>query len=76
LFAPRFCPVLKTPIGRVDIEPAPTNLRRKHRVKPVPAEPDRLVADVDTTLEQKIFDLSERQREPGTHHHRQAGDLR
>jgi hypothetical protein len=35
-------------------------LRGEHRTEPVPREPDRLVADIDTALEQHIFDLSQR----------------
>jgi hypothetical protein len=35
------------------------DLRGEHWTKPVPPEPNRLVADIDATLEQKIFDLSQ-----------------
>ena len=37
-----------------------TNLAGKHWNEPVPPEPSRLVADVDTTLEQQILDLVQR----------------
>ncbi len=33
------------------------DLRGEHRTEPVPPEPDRLVADIDATFEQQIFDL-------------------
>ena len=42
---------------------------------PVPPEPDRLVANIDTALEQQIFDLSQRKRIPDVHHHREADDF-
>ena len=35
----------------------------------------RLMADVDTALEQQIFDLSQRQRVADIYHHREADDL-
>ena len=35
----------------------------------------RLVADVDAALEQHVFEISQRQREPHVHHHHQADDL-
>ena len=35
----------------------------------------RLVANVDTSLEQQIFDLSQRQRVADIHHHHEADDL-
>ncbi len=37
----------------------PTDLRCKHRAKPVPPEPDGLVADVDASLVQKVLDIAE-----------------
>ncbi len=33
------------------------DLRGQHRTEPVPPEPDRLVADINATFEQEIFDL-------------------
>ncbi len=33
------------------------DLRSEHRTEPVPPEPHCFVADIDTTLEQKIFYL-------------------
>ena len=38
------------------------NLRGEHWTKPVPPEPHRLMADIDTPLKQEIFDLPQRQR--------------
>jgi len=34
----------------------------KHRTEAIPPEPHRLVADVDTSLEQNILDLPQRKR--------------
>jgi hypothetical protein len=34
-----------------------SDLRGEHRTKPVPPEPNRLVADIDAALEQEILDL-------------------
>jgi hypothetical protein len=33
------------------------DLRGEQRAKPVPPEPKRLVADIDATFEQRIFNL-------------------
>jgi hypothetical protein len=60
---------------RVDVEPAPTSLRRKHRTEPIPPEPHRLMADVDAAFEQQILDLAQRKRIADLQHHRQANDL-
>ena len=38
-----------------------TNLGGEHRAKPVPPEPDGLVADVDPALGQQILDVAQRQ---------------
>jgi len=62
----RICPV---------VEPAFPDLSSEHRAKPVPPEPYGFVADTDTAFEQKIFDLTERQRITDVHHHSQADDL-
>jgi hypothetical protein len=51
------------------------DLGGKHRTEPVPPVSHRLVANFDATLVQKIFDISERQREPDVEHHRQTDDL-
>jgi len=47
----------------------------EQRAEPVPPEPYRLVADIDTALEQQVFDLAQRQRVPDIHHHREADDF-
>ena len=41
----------------------------------VPVDAYRLMADVDTALEQQILDLSQRQGVADIHHHREADDL-
>ncbi len=38
------------------------DLRGEHRTEPVPPEPHGFVANIDTTLKQKIFNLPQRQR--------------
>ena len=48
----------------------------KDRAEAMPPEPDSLMADVDPSLMQQIFDIAEREREADVHHHRQADDLR
>jgi hypothetical protein len=35
-----------------------SDLRSKHRTEPVSPETHRLVADIDTSFVQKVFDLS------------------
>ena len=57
------------------MNPPLPDLRGKHRTEPVPPEPYRLVADIDTALEQQVLDLAQRQRITNLHHHRQADDL-
>src|SRR5580700_4715600 len=52
------------------------DLGGEHRTKPVPPEPDGLVADVDPALGQEIFDVSKRQWVSHVHHHDQTDDLR
>src|SRR3984885_12910157 len=52
-----------------------TNLGGEHRAKPVPPEPDGLVADVDPALGQQILDVAQRQRVSNVHHHDQTDDL-
>jgi hypothetical protein len=43
--------------------------------EPVPPEPDGLVADVDATLMEQVFDVSRRKRKAHAKHQRQADDL-
>jgi len=49
--------------------PAP-DLGGEHWSKPMPPEPDRLVADVDPAFVQQVLDIPERQRESDVHHDR------
>ncbi len=51
------------------------DLRGEHRTEAVPPAPDRLVADIDATFEQQIFDLPQRQRIADLYHHREADYL-
>jgi hypothetical protein len=57
------------------MDPSFPNLYGKHRSEPVPPKSHRLVADIDTALEQDVLDLAQRQRISNIHHHRQADDL-
>ena len=52
------------------------DLRGEHRAEPVPPEPYRLVADIDTALEQQVLDPAQRQRVPDIHHNCGADYLR
>jgi len=54
--------------------PAP-DLGGEHWPKPMPPEPDRLVADVDAAFVQQVLDIPKRERKPDVHHHGQADDL-
>ena len=56
-------------------DPLPADLGDEHRTKPVPPQPHRLVADVDTALGQQVFHIPERQRVLHVHHHREPNDL-
>ncbi len=51
------------------------DLRGEHRTEPIPPEPHRLMANIDTTLEQQVFYLSQGQRKADVHHHREADHL-
>ena len=51
------------------------DLGRKQGTKAVPPVPHRLVADVDATFEQNVFDLAQRKRIADIQHHREANDL-
>ncbi len=50
-------------------DPLLSDLGGEHRPKPVPPEPDSLVADVDPALGQQILDVAQRQRVSHVHHH-------
>ncbi len=51
------------------------DFRSKHWTEPVPPESNRLVANIDPTLEQEIFDLPQRQRIADVRHHREVDNL-
>jgi len=50
-------------------------LRSEHRPEPVPPEPHRFVAQIDTTLMEQVLDVPKRQRKPDIQPHRQAKDF-
>jgi hypothetical protein len=56
-------------------DPLLSDLGGEHRTKPVPPEPDGLMADLDPTLGQQILDVAQRQRVSHVHHHDQTDDL-
>ena len=47
----------------------------EHWTEPVPPVTHRLKADLDTTLIQHAFNVTQRQRKPNAKHYRQADDL-
>src|SRR5271167_809971 len=51
------------------------DLGGEHWTKPIPPEPDRLVADVDPALGQQILDVAQRQWVSHVHHRHQTDDL-
>ena len=51
-------------------------LAKTGSIRPVPPEPDGLMADIDATLGQQILDVAQRQRVSHVHHHDQTDDLR
>ena len=53
----------------------PPDVRREHRPKPVPPEPHRLMANVDTPFGQKVLNVPQRQRVSDIQH-RHADHLR
>jgi len=54
---------------------AHADLDSEQQAKPMPAEPDGLVANVDATLMEQIFDAPKRKREAHVKHHHLADDL-
>ena len=58
------------------LNPALADLGCKQRTEAVPPVPHGIVADVDATLGQQVFDLSQRQRVADIQHHRAADYLR
>jgi hypothetical protein len=65
-------PVAEAPHPR---HPLPADVAGEHRTEPVPPVPHRLMANVDATLEKKVLDVPQAQREPHVHHHYQADHL-
>ena len=66
-----------SPVARSHaLNPALPDLGRKSRTKPLPPEPDRLVADIDAPLVKQVFNVPERKREADVHHHRQTDDFK
>jgi hypothetical protein len=57
------------------INPSAADLTGKHRAKSVPTKPERLMADVDASLVQQIFDITKRKWDPDVQHHCKADDL-
>ena len=57
------------------LNPALADLGCKQRTEAVPPVPHGLVADVDATLRQQVFDLPQRLREPNIHHYSEPDDL-
>ena len=57
------------------MNPPFSDLSSERLTEPVPPEPYRLVADIDTALEQQVLDLAQRQRVPDIHHHREADNF-
>jgi len=53
----------------------PPDVGREHRPEPIPPEPNRLVAQVVTALEEQALDASKRQRIPHVKHHDHADDV-
>ena len=51
------------------------DLRGEHRAEPVSPETYRFRADIDTAIEQQIFDLPQRERKPDVLHYREADYL-
>ena len=56
-------------------DPLPANVACEQRAEPVPSVAHRLVADVDTALEEQVFHVPEAEREAHVHHHRQPDHL-
>ena len=67
---------MPTPVRPVaPVYAPPPDLASEHRSKPIPPVPHRLVADVDATFEQNVFNLAQRQRIADIQHHSEANDL-
>ena len=62
---------MPTPVARAHaFDPAPSDLRSKHRAEAVPPKPDGLVADLHATFVEQVFHVAEREWELVVHHYR------
>src|SRR6185437_6258786 len=61
--------------SRACARPASSGSQRRTLDRPVPPEPDGLVADVDPALSQEILHVAHGQRVSHVHHHDQTDDL-
>lgn len=67
---------MPSPLARPHtLDPTFPDLGCEHRAEAMPPEPDRLVADVDPTFVQQVFDIPKRQREADIHHHGKTDNL-
>ena len=57
------------------LNPFSSDLRGEQRPKAVPPKPNCLMADIDATFVQKVFDVAKRKRILNIKHHRQTDDL-
>lgn len=55
--------------------PLATDIAGKHRAEPVPPEPNRLVAQINTPFEQQILDIPQREWEAHIHEDNQPDHL-
>lgn len=58
------------------LHPSAPDLSGEHWNKPVPPVPNSLVADLDTALVEKTFDIPKRECEADVEHDRQTAELR
>jgi len=58
------------------LDSLPADFRGEHRTEPVPIEPHRLMANVDATLDQQVFNVPQRQRGFHVHHDARPDHLR
>ena len=57
------------------VDALPADVCCEQWAEPVPPEPHRLVADVDSALEQQVFDIAQRQWKANIHHHDKPDDF-
>ena len=63
------------PAAAHPVNPPPPELGPEHPPEPVLPEPHGLTADIDAAFVQQVLDVSQGQRKPHIHLHRQADDL-